>query len=69
MSKRLSILNQFVEHNINGLVVNDNEIFFKTEHLINNINLLSEMSKNSFIKYQTLYKNSPVENWEIILKN
>ena len=69
MSKRLSILNQFVEHNINGLVVNDNEIFFKTEHLINNINLLSEMSKNSFTKYHTLYKNSPVENWEIILKN
>ena len=69
MSKRLSTLSQFVEHNFNGLVVNENEIFIKTENLINNINLLSEMSKNSFIKYQTLYEKSPVENWDMILKN
>ena len=69
ISKRLATLNQFVEHNINGLVVNDNEIFFKTENLINNKNLLNEMSKNSFIKYQNLYSNSPIENWDMILKN
>ena len=69
ISQRLSTLNQFVEHNINGLVVKDNEIFIKTEDLINNKNLLNEMSKNSFIKYQNLYSNSPIENWDMILKN
>ena len=69
ITKRLSTLNQFVEHNINGLVVNDNEIFIKTEDLINNRNLLNEMSKKSFNKYQYLYRNSPIENWDKILKN
>ena len=69
ISKRLSTLNQFVEHDINGLIVNDNEMFIKTEHLINNKKLLNEMSKNSLIKYQYLYRNSPVENWDMILKD
>ena len=69
ISKRLSTLNQFVEHNFNGLVVDDNEIFIKTENLINNKKLLNKMSKNSFLKYQNLYSNSPLENWDMILKN
>ena len=69
ISKRLSTLNQFVEHDINGLIVNDNEMFIKTEHLINNKKLLNEMSKKSLIKYQYLYRNSPIENWGTILKD
>ena len=69
ISKRLATLNQFVEHNINGLIVNDNEIFFKTEILINNKNLLNKMSRKSYIKYQNLYSSSPIENWDMILKN
>ena len=46
-----------------------NEIFIKTENLINNKKLLNKMSKNSFLKYQNLYINSPLENWDMILKN
>ena len=51
------------------LEVQDNELFIKTEYLINDKNLLYKMSKNSFIKYQHLYCNSPVENWDMILKD
>ena len=44
-------------------------LFFKTENLIKNKNLLHKMSIESYIKYQNLYINSPIENWDMILKN
>ena len=72
MSKRLSNLNQFVEHNINGLVVNDNEIFIKTLEMRQGLKIgcpeeiawrLNYIDDKQFEDIARKYSNSPYGNY------
>ena len=63
---RFKDLNEFVSHNVNGLIVNDYELLDASLYLLENKNLLVEMSKMSLKKYKKLSKKNPIVSWENI---
>ena len=62
-SNRMKYLNQFVEHNINGLIVDDDKLLISIKKLIRNKSKLIEMSKQSYKKYYELSKSNPIDDW------
>ena len=63
LSKRLSHLTEFVEHEVNGLVVEDEDFLKAVFYLFNNPKLLKSMSHESYRKYKILYKEKPIDKW------
>ena len=59
-------LSEFVEHNVNGIIVEDNDLFISTVRLMQDKELLSKMSKQSKKKYLKLSKKDPLLKWENI---
>ena len=62
-STRMKYLNEFVEHNVNGLIVEDDNLLSSIKKLIKNKSKLISMSKESFRKYKELSKSRPVDEW------
>ena len=67
-TNRMIGLNEFIEHNINGLIVDENNLFISTLRLMRNKELLLKMSKESKKKFENLSKANPLSNWEKIFK-
>ena len=63
ISKRFEELTDFVEHEVNGLIVNDNDYLEAIIYLLNNKKLLLKMSKQSYKKYCQLSKSNPSSDW------
>ena len=68
LSNRLRYLNDFVEDEINGKIVDDSDYLETIIKMINNKEKLKEMSKKSFNKYKILLGNSSVKNWIKLIK-
>ena len=68
LSNRLRYLNDFVEDDINGKIVDDSDYLETIIKMINNKEKLKEMSKKSFDKYKLLLRNSSVKNWIKLIK-
>ena len=68
-TKRMIELNEFVEHNVNGIIVDDNDLFLSTLRLMQDKELLFKMSKESKKKYLNLSKEKPLIKWEELFKN
>ena len=67
ISKRLSHLSEFVEHEVNGLVVDEKDLLRAIVYLFKNPKILRSMSHESYRKYKILYKEKPINKWlEII---
>ena len=69
ISKRFIELKEFVEHEINGLIVNDNEYIDAIVYLLENKNLLAKMSKESYKKYFNLCMSKPSLDWYDLIEN
>ncbi len=63
LSFRLKNLVDFVEHDSNGKIVKDSNYLDTILEMIDNIDRLKSMSKNSFEKYKKLRENSSITNW------
>ena len=63
LSSRLIGLNEFVEHDFNGLVVNDRDYLKAITSILKDKKKLQLMSIRSYQKYKNLSKNSKIENW------
>ncbi len=68
LSSRLRYLDDFVEDDINGKIVDDSDYLETITKMISNKKKLEEMSKKSFAKYKILLRNSSVENWIKLIK-
>ncbi len=68
-SLRMKELTQFVEHNINGLIVPDEDLLQALIYLLRRPKLLKSMSKNSFYKYELLHKEKPNLIWNQVVSN
>ena len=66
---RFKDLNEFISNNKNGLIVSDYELLDACLYLLENKNLLVEMSKNSLIKYEHLSKSNPINSWTNIFES
>ena len=62
-TKRMAHLVKFVEHRINALIVQDEEILSALTFLLENNSLLKKMSFESYKKYEILFKESTIKNW------
>ena len=69
ISNRFIVLKEFVEHEVNGLIVNDDEYIDAIIYLLENKSLLSRMSKESYKKYCHLYTSKPSLDWYDLIKN
>ncbi len=61
---RMAKLNEFIENNVNGLIVEDEKLLETSIDLLNNkkrLKYMSLMSKNKFIK---LSSNDPIKVWQ-----
>ena len=63
-TKRMIELKEFVEHSVNGLIVDDSQLFLSTIKLMGDKDLLLKMGKESKKKFLKLYKDKPVMKWE-----
>lgn len=63
ISKRFKELKEFVEHEVNGLIVDEDKYIESIEYLLDNRKLLSEMSKESYKKYCILSRSRPSLDW------
>ena len=63
LSLRLKNLVDFVEHDINGKIVEDKNYLDTILEMIENIDRLKSMSKKSFEKYNKLREMSSINNW------
>lgn len=68
ISKRFDGLKNFVEHGVNGLIVNDEFFLDNILELLNNKQLLLKMSYESYKKYLKLYKSKPSKDWYDLIK-
>ncbi len=62
-SNRMKYLHEFVEHNVNGLIVEDDKLLISIKKLIKNKSKLLKMSRQSYRKYYELSKSNPVDKW------
>ena len=51
-------LSEFIEHNVNGLIVDDSQLFKALSYLIDNQNLIKN-ELTSKLKYNKLYLKNP----------
>ncbi len=63
LSSRLKGLNEFVENQYNGFIVDDKDYLNTINKMLNDKDKLRIMSKNSFRKYKALLRYSSIENW------
>lgn len=63
LTLRLRNLVDFVEHNLNGKIVEDINYLDTILEMIDNIDRLKLMSKQSFEKYKQLREKSSISNW------
>ena len=68
LSSRLRYLNDFVEDDINGKIVDDADYLSTITKMLNDKKKLEQMSKKSFAKYKILLRNSSVNNWINLIK-
>ena len=69
ISKRFNELTDFIEHEVNGLIVNDENYLEAITYLLNDKKLLKSMSKASYKKYCNLFKSNPSLDWYNLVKN
>ena len=62
-SKRMEYLSEFVENNVNGLILEDNDLLVEIEKLIVDKERLTYMSLQSHKKYKELSKRNPIKEW------
>ncbi|CAE19680.1 Glycosyl transferase, group 1 [Prochlorococcus marinus subsp. pastoris str. CCMP1986] len=62
-SKRMKYLTEFVENNVNGLILDDNDFLFEIKKLIVDKERLNFMSLQSHNKYIALCKRNPIKDW------
>ena len=62
-SKRMKYLTEFVENNVNGLILEDHNFLIEIKKLIVDKERLKYMSLQSHKKYIALCKRNPVEDW------
>ena len=68
-TKRMAKLKDFIQHNVNGYIVNDEDLLEAALSLIKNKKKLMFMSANSRKKFIKLNNHKPVKNWVRILEN
>ena len=68
-TKRMANLKDFIQHNVNGYIVNDEDLLEASLSLIKDKKKLIFMSANSRKKFIKLNNYKPVENWVRILEN
>lgn len=68
-TKRMLHLKSFVEHNVNGLVVEDSQIYNSISLLIDNPKILKRMGRQSKFKYKKLYSQNPKDIWAKLINN
>jgi len=69
ISKRFKEFPEFVEHEVNGFIVDEDQYIDHIEYLFNNPKLLSIMSKESYKKYRILSKSKPSIDWYNLIMN
>ena len=62
-SKRMKYLTEFVENNVNGLILEDNDFLVEIDKLIVDKERLNYMSFQSHKKYIALCKRNPIKEW------
>ena len=62
-SKRMKYLTEFVENNVNGLILEDNDFLIEIKKLIVDKKRLKYMSLQSHKKYIALCKKNPIKDW------
>ena len=62
-SKRMQYLVEFVEHEVNGLVVDDHKLLDSIKILLKDKYKLNFMSQQSFKKYEALNDSKPINDW------
>ena len=67
LSSRLKNLQEFVENDINGKIVDDSEYLREIIKMIKNREKLKLMSLESFKKYKSLHRKSSIDNWTKII--
>lgn len=60
---RLSKLHEFVEHQKNAIITNDNDFYQEISNLICDYKKLNSFSKQSLLKYQKISSKAPVNQW------
>ena len=68
ISKRFKELTDFVEHEVNALIVNDDNFLDAITYLLSNKKLLLKMSKESYKKYCFLCRSNPSLDWYNLVK-
>ena len=68
LSSRLKNLNDFVENDSNGKIVDDSEYLSTIIKMLKNKDKLKLMSLESFSKYNSLLSKSSIDNWINIIK-
>ena len=67
-TSRMSDLGDFIEHNFNGLIVEDKELLSNVQYLLNEHEMLNTFSENSFYKYSQLSQQDPQSLWLKLLE-
>ncbi len=62
-SKRMKYLTEFVENDVNGLILEDNDFLVEIEKLIVDKERLQNMSLQSHKKYIALCRRNPIKDW------
>lgn len=66
---RMADLDDFVEHNFNGLIVTDKELIKTIKYLLNEREMLKKFSNNSLYKYSLLSQNDPTTSWVKLIES
>ena len=67
LSSRLKHLHEFVEHDVNGLIVDDSEYLETIIEILKDRQKLKAMSKKSFSKFKYLQSKSNIKNWQKLI--
>ena len=60
-------LSDFIEHDVNGFIVDDSQLFKALSYLIENEKILKRMSYASKLKYNKLYLKRPKKLWNKLI--
>ena len=68
-SSRMRDLRSFIEHDINGLIVEDSRLFESIQYLVEEVEILDAYSKKSFEKYKLLAQHNPEQLWMNLIES
>ena len=68
-TSRMRHLVDFIEHDINGLVVEDRYLMQSIQYLLGDSKKLKYYSENSFKKYELLAKKNPEKMWLKLIRS